>query len=144
MPLTGPELGDGIALSIGVDLAMILQIWWKAASQLWPPAQHPPSLADSADSCDSLASGKQAAAAEDISSGEVSSSGQRSGAKWLAICSKRQLGRLVDSQLLPTAALGAAAAVCLGAAAFAGGWLLRCVAGYACAELGFQGYQCWR
>lgn len=140
MPLTGPELGEGVALSIGVDLAMIFSTKWRSRSRLWPP----PAVSDlsDADSTDSLASGKQLVAAGD----QEACSGRYGGEPL-----KQRLGKLLDCPLLPTAALAGAAAACLGAAAAslgaaagAGGWLLRGLAGYAAAEFGFQSYQCWR
>ena len=204
MPITGPELGDGIALSIGIDLAMIFQTRWKA-SYLWP-GPPTPSSADSTDSLDGLADEKQAVATADVLSTAASDRQSRGGAGEAAPQVQQQLLHVLDSPLLPTAAFAGttaacsqrsscseyrsslspsscacstrsariaapasvaaswgcepvrhfgrphrrhtrpagAAAVCLGAAASAGGWLLRWAAGYAAAELGFQSFQCWR
>jgi hypothetical protein len=110
MPITGPELGDGIALSIGIDLAVIFQTRWKA-SYLWPGSPTP-SIADSTDSLDSLADEKQAAATADVSSTAAYDRQSRGSVAEAALGGQQQLARMLDSPLLPTAALAGAAAAC--------------------------------
>ena len=102
MPITGPELGDGIALSIGIDLAMIFQTRWKA-SYLWP-GPPTPSCADSTDSLDSLADEKQAAATAAVLSTAASDRQSRGGAGEAAPQGQQQLAHMLDPPLLPTAA----------------------------------------
>lgn len=111
MPITGPELGDGIALSIGIDLAMIFQTRWKA-SYLWPGSPTP-SIADSTDSLDSLADEKQAAATADVSSTATYDRQSRGGAEGAARHGQAQLARVLDSPLLPTAALAGTSVACM-------------------------------